>query len=106
MSTEDGHSPSSIAVLGQVLAEARRLLGRSPEQVGEATGLAGRTIRRLESGLVLRPHRTTLEALADIYALDPHVLRQLVSWADLEEDRVLDELRRLSDEANTDLGAV
>jgi transcriptional regulator with XRE-family HTH domain len=89
-----------------VLAEARALLGRSPEQVGAATGLSGRTIRRLERGLIRRPHTTTLETLADFYALDARVLHRLLGWAELDGDALLRELRRLDETAPTEFSAV
>lgn len=98
--------PISLTTLGQVLAEARALLGRSPEQVGAGTGLSGRTIRRLEAGLITRPHTTTLEALADFYALDADVLHQLVAWAALDAERLLASLRKLDPSAADDLDAV
>jgi transcriptional regulator with XRE-family HTH domain len=46
--------------------EAKRLaLGLSREALGQrAGGLASTTVKRLERGLVRRPHRVTLEALA------------------------------------------
>jgi transcriptional regulator with XRE-family HTH domain len=96
---KSGHTPSALRVLGQILAQARALVGRSPEQVGAATGLSGKTIRRLEAGLIIRPHTTTLEALANFYALDADVLHQLVLWRDLDEDNLLEALRPLDDTA-------
>jgi hypothetical protein len=96
---------SSLVALGQVLAEARAVLGRSPEQIGSATGLAGRTIRRLEDGLIRRPHTTTLEALAAFYALDAEVLHQLVAWSDLDEVGLLSALQKHDPDAPTDLDA-
>lgn len=98
--------PTSLAALGQVLAEARALIGRSPEQVGEATGLSGRTIRRLEAGLIRRPHTTTLEALAEFYALDAEVLHQLVAWSPLEPEALLAALQHLDNMAPPDVSAV
>ena len=90
-----GQTPISVIVLGQVLAEARHLTGRSPEQVAGATGLSGRTVRRLEMGAITQPHRTTLEVLAEFYALDRALLRQLVEWRDLDERALLRALREL-----------
>lgn len=89
-----------------MLAEARALLGRSPEQVGAATGLSGRTIRRLEDGLIRRPHTTTLETLADFYALDARVLHRLLGWAELDGDGLLRELRRLDETAPAEFSSV
>ena len=79
------------------------LLGRSPEQVGSTTGLAGRTIRRLEAGLITRPHTTTLEALAAFYALDAEVLHQLVAWSGRDEARLRAGLQKLDPTAGPDL---
>ena len=86
-----------MEVLGLVLTEARELLARSPEQVGAATGLSGRTIRRLEAGLSRRPHTTTLEVLAEYYALDAELLHQLVAWSELDGGKLLQQLARLDD---------
>ena len=102
-----GHSPTSLVVLGKVLSEARTLVARSPEQVAGVTGLSGRTIRRLEDGLIRRPHTTTLEGLAEFYALDPDLLHQLVAWCDLDGEALLNVLRKLDESQSTDdLGAV
>ena len=76
-------------------ATARQLVGRSPEQVAAVIGLSGRTVRRLEAGAIHQPHRTTLEALAEFYALDRALLRQLVEWRDLDERALLGTLREL-----------
>lgn len=67
-------------LVGQLLAEARSGLQRSPEQVATQIGLAGRTIRRLEEGDVGRPRVTTLETLCRHYALDADFLRDLLDW--------------------------
>lgn len=93
----------SLSTLGQVLAEARSLLGKSPERVGSTTGLAGRTIRRLEAGQITRPHTTTLEALAAFYALDAEVLHRLVAWSDRDEASLLAGLQELDPTAPSDL---
>jgi transcriptional regulator with XRE-family HTH domain len=68
-------------LLGEVLAHARGTVGRSPEQVGEQTGVHGRTIRRLEDGESESPRRTTLQALARFYGLDGDFLIRLASWS-------------------------
>jgi len=74
---------------------------------GDATGLSGRTIRRLEAGLTLRPHTTTLECLAEFYALDADLLHQLVAWCDLDGEALLRVLRKLDEsESSDELGAV
>ncbi|HXH33030.1 MAG TPA: helix-turn-helix transcriptional regulator [Plantibacter sp.] len=91
------HLSHSLTVLGAVLTEARTLVGRSPEQVAASTGLAGRTIRRLEAGLVGNPHTTTLDLLAEFYALDANLLHQLVAWANLDDESLLGALRNLDD---------
>jgi transcriptional regulator with XRE-family HTH domain len=83
--------------LGHVLRSSRDLLGRSPEQVGMAIGISGRTLRRLEIGAVRRPRLLTLESLAGYYALDPSVLSYLVEWADLDEEELLARLTELDE---------
>ena len=89
------------------MAEARSLVARSPEQVAGATGLSGRTIRRLEAGLIRRPHTTTLEGLAEFYALDADLLHQLVAWSELDGEALLKALRKLDESASSgELGAV
>lgn len=72
-------------MLGEVLRRAREALGRSPEQVGAVTGIAGRTIRRLEAGESDRPRRVTLETLAGFYGLEPDAL---IGLADAPADRM------------------
>jgi transcriptional regulator with XRE-family HTH domain len=100
---DSGHLPPSLVALGHVLSEARALIGQSPSQVGGATGLSGRTIRRLEAALIQRPHTTTLEALAQIYALAPDVLHQMVAWSELDAAGVLAALTRLDESAPADM---
>lgn len=69
-------------MLAAVLREGRFLTGESPEQVGTAVGISGRTIRRLERGdLRSGPREITLEALAAYYAFDSSVLKWLASTA-------------------------
>ena len=104
--TDLRHSPIVLSVLGRVLAEARALIGRSPEQVGEATHLSGRTIRRLERGQIARPHRSTLAALAHFYALDATLLQQLVAWVQFDPASLLEALRHLDEGAPAEMGAV
>jgi transcriptional regulator with XRE-family HTH domain len=72
---------TAARLLGEVLARAREMVGRSPEQVGDQTGVHGRTIRRLEDGDSRRPRRTTLQALAGFYGLDADFLTCLASWS-------------------------
>lgn len=93
---------TSLIALGRVLREARSLLGRSPEQVGRATSLTGRTIRRLEAAETHRPHASTLEALAAFYALDSGVLHQLVAWSPLDQRAVIAQLALLDESAPDD----
>lgn len=87
-------------VLAEVLARARGTLGRSPEQVGEQVGVSGRTIRRLEEGASRRPRRTTLQALASYYGLNPEFMTALGAWSahqltDLQlHDRILERASR------------
>lgn len=72
-------------MLAAVLREARETLGRSPEQVGTACGVSGRTIRRLEEpgSDTANPRGTTLDALAAFYGLRQSFVRLLADWADL-----------------------
>jgi transcriptional regulator with XRE-family HTH domain len=73
-------STTGHGLLAAVLREGRLLTGGSPEQVGAAVGISGRTIRRLEKGdLRGEPREITLEALAAYYALDSSVLKWLAS---------------------------
>jgi transcriptional regulator with XRE-family HTH domain len=105
--TDPRHLPTSLIVLGKVLAEARALVARSPEQVAAATGLSGRTIRRLEGGLIRRPHTTTLEGLAEFYALDADLLHQLVAWSEFDGETLLAALDKLdASDVPQELGAV
>lgn len=74
---------ASHELLSYVLREGRFLTGETPEQVGDALDLSGRTIRRLEDSSVRSPRAMTLEALAGYYALNASFLRWL---ADLDAD--------------------
>jgi transcriptional regulator with XRE-family HTH domain len=68
------------ALLATVLREGRILRGESPEQVGAAVGISGRTVRRLERNeLRSSPRELTLDALASYYAFDASVLKWLAS---------------------------
>jgi len=79
---------SALEVLGQILARAREALGRSPEKVAGPSGVAGRTIRRLENAGSDRPRRVTLDALAHFYGLDAGFLSMLASWSELSDERL------------------
>jgi transcriptional regulator with XRE-family HTH domain len=82
MSIEHSRTVTGRALLAAILREGRFLTGESPEQVGTAVGIAGRTIRRLERGdLRSGPREITLEALAAYYAFDSSVLKWLASTA-------------------------
>lgn len=86
MSREPSSSVTGRALLAAVLREGRFLTGESPEQVGAAVGISGRTIRRLERGdLRSGPREITLEALAAYYAFDSSVLKWLASTAHVGE---------------------
>jgi transcriptional regulator with XRE-family HTH domain len=65
------------------------LLGESPEQVGGAIGVSGRTIRRLEEAASDRPRDITLRTLASYYGMSPDFFRWIVrepaTGDDLEE---------------------
>lgn len=60
----------------------------------------------METGLIRRPHTTTLEGLADFYALDADVLHRLVGWVDLEPARLPEALRGLDEKAPAALDTV
>jgi transcriptional regulator with XRE-family HTH domain len=94
---------TAARLLGEVLARAREMVGRSPEQVGDQTGVHGRTIRRLEDGDSQRPRRTTLQALAGYYGLDADFLTCLARWsAEGAEDETL--RRLVTEEARAEIG--
>jgi transcriptional regulator with XRE-family HTH domain len=94
--------PPSLRLLGQVLAQARADLGRSPEQIGAAIPITGRTIRRIEAGAG-PPRAVTLETLAEYYALNAPFLRRLAAQSDRSQDLLEAELRA---EAATVLGGL
>jgi transcriptional regulator with XRE-family HTH domain len=92
-----GAAETPMELVGQLLAEARSGLQRSPEQVATQVGIAGRTIRRLEEGVVERPRAATLEALSRHYALDAEFLRDLLDW-DESGASLTERLRELYEE--------
>jgi transcriptional regulator with XRE-family HTH domain len=67
-----------VDVLGHVVREGRMFLGESPEQVGGAIGVSGRTIRRLEEAASNRPRDITLRTLASYYGMSPDFFRWIV----------------------------
>lgn len=93
----NGIAETPMELVGQLLAEARSGLQRSPEQVATQVGVAGRTIRRLEEGAVERPRAATLEALCRHYALDAGFLRDLLDW-DERGSSLMQRLRALYEE--------
>lgn len=94
---------TATQLLGEVLMRARATVGRSPERVGEQVGVSGRTIRRLEEGASTRPRRTTLQALAGYYGLNPEFLVTLTIWGAQREQGV-DVRSRLNERAVRELG--
>jgi len=66
-------------LLAFVLREARCLMGESPERAAATLGMAGRTVRRLEDGVIARPRDLTLDALAHYYGLDAATLKWLAA---------------------------
>lgn len=81
-------------LLGLVLHQARLDLDQSPEQIGKAIGISGRTIRRLEEGTGTKPPRAiTLEALAEHYGLNVSFLMRLAKQGDRNEDLLEADLR-------------
>jgi hypothetical protein len=92
----------SLELLAHVAREGRYLTGESPEQVGEAAGVAGRTIRRIEDPRLDRcPRRLTLETLAHYYSLDATLLVWL-SGCGLDGDALEREVRGRATRAGVD----
>jgi transcriptional regulator with XRE-family HTH domain len=87
---------NSSTLLAEVLKQARKTVGRSPEQVGEQTGVNGRTIRRLEDGESVTPRATTLTALANFYGLDGKFLMTLASSSGLDSGQLRSRLQELA----------
>ena len=87
-------------MLAFVFAEARETLERSPEQVGSALGMSGRTVRRLESADdEQRPRRATLQSLASFYGLDARFVMTLSDWDTLAGGELA---QRLAEQADTE----
>lgn len=61
------------------LAELRFNQGLSPEQLGEAVGVAGQTVRRVEAGA--RPTPAIAKKLADHFEVQPSDIWPLDSKA-------------------------
>lgn len=53
------------------VAERRSALGLTPTDLASRTGLSLRTIERIESGDIRRPHRLTRKAIARVLKCDP-----------------------------------
>ena len=69
-----------LELLALLAREGRYLMSESPEQVGTAVGLSGRTVRRIEDPRIgRRPRRLTIETLCQYYALDSELLVLLAS---------------------------
>lgn len=65
----------------RALQQARFAAGLTQEQLGERAGVSERTVRTLESGRAVRPHRSTLVALAAAVGLDGTAALHLVqAW--------------------------
>jgi hypothetical protein len=87
-----------LELLARVAREGRYLTSESPEQVGNAVGVSGRTVRRIEDpDMERRPRRLTVETLCQYYALDSELLVMLAK-SQLEPD-ALDRLIRERAEA-------
>lgn len=87
------------SLLAYVFAQAREMLDRSPEQVGGALGISGRTVRRLESADdEQRPRRSTLQTLAGYYGLDIGFVSSLAEWQGLQGADLAERLGELSDD--------
>lgn len=86
------------SLLAYVFAQAREMLDRSPEQVGGALGMSGRTVRRLESADdKQRPRRSTLQTLASYYGLDVGFVSALAEWEGLQGAELAARLDELSE---------
>lgn len=95
-------------LLGVVLRQARETLDRSPEQVGQAAHVSGRTIRRLEdaSADMARPRNVTLDALSAFYGLRTNFVRDLAGWGKLSGAELLTQLRETAAQTlGTDVAA-
>lgn len=72
---------SARELLAHVLAEARETLNLSPEQVGKAVRVSGRTVRRLEDAEhEARPRTSTLGLICSFYGLDTSFITELAEW--------------------------
>jgi transcriptional regulator with XRE-family HTH domain len=87
-------------LLGAVLKSARETVDRSPEQVGNATGISGRTVRRLEEGAqtAMRPRPVTLDALAGFYGLRAKALNDLAELSDCTGQALVERVRDLAEQ--------
>ena len=65
-----------------LLLDHRQRCGLTQEQLAERTGLAARTIRRLESGGLANPRADTVRRIADAFGLSPDERRDLFAAAD------------------------
>jgi tetratricopeptide (TPR) repeat protein/transcriptional regulator with XRE-family HTH domain len=94
------------AGFGELLRRRRQACGLSQEELGERSGLAVRTIANMERGRTARPHRRSVQSLADALALSAserdyldrasRILPELGSEADAEVgDALVSELSRM-----------
>jgi len=63
----------------ELLREYRRAQGLTQQELAERAGVSARSVSDLERGLKLRPHRHTVELLANALGLDPPARRELES---------------------------
>jgi hypothetical protein len=87
-----------LELLARVVREGRYLTTESPEQVGAAVGLSGRTVRRIEDvKMDRRPRRLTIETLAHYYSLDAELLMMLTN-SKLSAEALDAEVRRRAEQ--------
>jgi transcriptional regulator with XRE-family HTH domain len=84
---------TSRGALAYIFTQARLLAGGSPEQVGGAIGIAGRTVRRLEGAEIARPREITLSVLARYYGLNVDFIRWL-AHQQVDGEELEDAIRR------------
>ncbi len=63
-----------VKKIGRLIADKRRELGLTLDEVGEKVGVAKSTIQRYEAGLITTPKQAVLESVARVLAIDPVTL--------------------------------
>src|SRR5215471_21518146 len=67
--------------VGALLRQARRAAGMTQEELAEKTGVSVRALGDLERGLTERPHRKSLELLADALGLPEPARAQVLGMS-------------------------